>query len=168
MSNLYVKTAKLHLTITVLTAILSSFSLSVIPFIPKMENEKTSVISYVIAAIFWVGLILTLITSYLTKRMLSRVREKMIAKGHLNGNSLPGVISFSLQGKNIFLYALTVLGGILVITDIIYNYVPEMMMFPILSLTVLSFELHCILDGRNYKVYKLIKESVNDETISKV
>lgn len=168
MSNVLEKTARQRLTITALAAGLSSVALSVIPYAPVTAQGKPSVIAYIAAAIFWLGLILTLVTSWLTARMLARVRERLINKGSLKKKTLPGIISFSPEPMNMILYTLALIGTAVSITDIIYDYIPEKLMFPILSVTVFCFELHCILDGRNVKVYKLIKESVNDETISKV
>ncbi len=64
----------------------------------------------------------------------------------------------------LILYGATVMGLVLIITDIIFDYIPETAMFPILSVTILSFTVHCVIDGKYYKAYKLIKESVNDDT----
>lgn len=62
------------------------------------------------------------------------------------------------------LYGVVILGVGLMVTDIMFSYVPEMAMFPIISITILSFAVHCVVDGKYYKVYKLMKENVNNET----
>ena len=158
------KQARLLLAITVIAAALSSLSLSLIPLTSGIEDGKNNIVAYAIAAVFWIGLILTLVAALLTKRKLYAYREKLLIKGFIKEQRLPGIISFSFSWKNIILYTITVLGLILIISDIIFVYVPEMIMFPIISVTILSFAVHCVVDGKYYKGYKLIKESVRNET----
>lgn len=156
--------AKLSIAATFIAATLSSFSLSLIPFTMGFEEGKSNVIAYIIAVVFWLGLLLTFIAAYLTKRALCKSREKLIIKGQISKHQAIGLISFSKDWRMWILYGTTVLGLVLMITDIIIGYVPESVMFPIISVTILSFTVHCVIDGKYYKAYKLIKESVDNET----
>lgn len=158
--NRSTKGASLSLTITVIAAALSSFSLCLIPFTSGFEEGKSNIFAYCIAAAFWLGWIVMLVAAHITKRKLSLQCKKLIANKSIKIQRLPGIISFSFDWRNIILYAITVIGFVVSVTDILFSYVPEMIMFPIISVTILSFEIHCVVDGKYYKVYQRIKESV--------
>ena len=158
------KDARLSIVATIVAVVLMSFPLSLMPFVSGIEEGKSNVIAYIVAAVFWVGLLLTFISAHATKRILYRSREKLIIKGCIAKNQPIGIISFSKDWRMWILYGITLLGLVLIITDIIIGYVPEKVMFPTISVTILSFAVHCVFDGKYYKAYKLIKESVNNET----
>ena len=152
--------AKVSMLLTVITAFLSSLSISLIPFAVSFEGDEKNVIMYVVAALFWAGLISMLVTAHITKRVLSKSREKAIQNGYINERQPIGIINFSKGWKRLILYTLIVIGMLIIIYDIGFGYVSESVMFPVISATFLSFTIHCVIDGRYYKVYKLIKGSV--------
>lgn len=154
------KKAKTSIVVTFVAATLSSFSLSTIPFLERLEEEKGQIIAYIIAAVFWIGLLLTFISAYITTRILRKSREKLKSKGSIKMRQAIGIVSFSVDWRMWILYGTIILGLVLIITDIIIGYVPELIMFPVVSITILSFIVHCVIDGKYYKTYKLIKESV--------
>lgn len=156
--------SRLLFIITFVASALSSFSLSLIPLTSGFEDGKSNVLAYVIAAVFWLGLIVTIVTTCFTKKLLYRSREKLVIKECVKKHEPIGIISFSKDWKMWILYGITVLGLVLIVTDIFLGYVPEVIMFPIISVTILSFTVHCVVDGKYYKAYKLIKESSNNET----
>ena len=156
--------ARLSMIITVISIALSSFSLSLIPYTWGFAEGEGNTIAYIIAAVFWIGLLIAFIAAYSTKRTLYKLREKLIINGCIEEHQSIGIVSFSMDWRMWTLYGTTMLGLVFIITDIIFGYVPEAIMFPIISVTILSFAVHCIFDGKYYKAYKLIKESVNNET----
>lgn len=159
-----VREAKISIVITLIAITISSVSLSLIPFTSGFEAGESNTAAYIIAAAFWVGLLVTSVASHATKRTLFRYREKLIVKGYITKHQPIGLVNFSRDWRMWLLYGATVLGFLLIITDIIFGYVPETVMFPVISVTILSFAVHCVVDGKYYKAYKLIKESVNNET----
>lgn len=163
-SRTVLRDAKLSIMVSLVSAAISSASLSLIPFIVGFEEGKNKVIAYVVAAIFWLGILLTMIASHFTKRTLKRYREKLIAHGCVKRHQPIGIFGFSKDWRMWVLYVLMIFGLTLIVSDIIFGYVPELIMFPVISVTILSFAVHCVVDGRNYKAYKLIKEIVNNET----
>ena len=142
-------------------AAVASFSLSLIPLLSNIENN---VAAYIIAAVFWSGLLLTFVVTCLAKKSLYQCREKMKQRGYIRKRQFPGIFHFSSHWKNIILYTVTVLGLVLIVTDVIFGYVPETVMFPVISVTILSFIIHCVIDGKYYKAYQRLKEIVKDET----
>ena len=120
--------------------------------------------AYIIAIVFWVGFLGSLIATYLTKRTLYRYGETLIRKGYIEKNQRIGIISFSKDWKMWILYGITMVGVVLIVTDIIFGYIPEKVMFPMISVTILSFAIHCVMDGKYYTVYKRMKEDVGNGT----
>ena len=148
--------ARLWMTVTFVAIAVSALSLSLIPYVPL----DGSAASYIIGAVFWIGVIVGTVSIIMTKKVLHRYRAMLVDKKFIADRGLPGVISFTPKAGYIVLYAVTLVGLILMITDMIFTYVPERAMFPIISVTILSFTIHCVIDGKYYKAYKLIKESV--------
>ena len=151
------KKAKVSVTVTFLAMAVSSLSLSLIPFVAGTEEGNLNVMAYVIAAAFWVGLLLTLLAASSTKRTLCSLRKEWIVQGHIQKNEPIGIRSFSTDWRMLWLYGTTVVGLLLVVTDMMIGYVPEKIMFPIISVTILSFMVHCVVDGKYYKFYKRIQ-----------
>lgn len=158
-----IKVSEMFLLLTIISIAVSSISLSFIPLASKNGGDGLSFSGYVIAVMFWLGLITALIAAFLTKNALKVCRDKLIREKLLKEQRLPGIINFSLKKENIVIYVIFTLGFVLIITDIIFSYIPEMIMFPIISLTILLFSVHSVMDGKNFKVYKLIKESAKRE-----
>lgn len=163
-NRVILKYSRLLILITIAAVVLSSFSLGLIPYTSGFEEGENNIAEYAIAAVFWIGLLITFASACLTKKMLRIHLEKLIKKGYIKNNPPIGIFSFSKDWRMWILYGITVLGLVLIVTDIIFSYVPETVMFPIISVTVMSFAVHCVIDGKYYKVYKLIKESVSNET----
>ena len=158
------KYARLSIAVTLIAAALSSISLSLTLFTSGVEDGKLGILGYIIASVFWFGWVVVFFATRSTKKTLHKYREKLIAKGELKRQHPVGAISFSKQWKMLVLYGVIVLGLVLIITDMIFRYIPEAVVFPITSITVLSFAVHCVVDGKYYEVYKQIKESVKNET----
>ncbi len=162
--NRLVKEAKISLILTVVAMAISSLSLMFIPFTPGIDEGQDNYLPYAIAAAFWLGLVLAFVTAQMTKVSLHRWRERLALRGYIKKQKVPGIFYFSWNIRNAIIYLITAVGLVLIISDIAFGFVPEKIMFPIISITLLSFMLHCVFDGQYYKVYKKIKESMDDET----
>lgn len=159
-----IKDAKISIITTITSMIISSLSLCLIPLVSNSNNMMNKILSYAIAVAFWLGLIVALIMTHFTKQNLYRWRSKLAAREYIKRQDKPGVIYFSLNKRNIVIYSVFVVGILLIIADMIFHFIPALIMFPIISLTLLSFMLHCVFDGQYYKVYTKIKESMENET----
>lgn len=158
-----VKKARFLLLVAFAAISVSSLSLSFISYIPRIAENQSNAGAYVIAAVFWLGLILFLAANYSLKKLLSDRLEALVLQKRLEKQLFPGAVKFSAGLTNIVVYIIIILGLGFIISDIICNYIPEKIMFPILTVTILSFAVHSVIDGKYYKVYKQIKESVNYE-----
>ena len=156
--------ARLYIMMTFIAVALSSFSIGLIPFMVEFKEGESNAMAYIIAIVFWVGFLGSLIATYLTKRTLYRYGETLIRKGYIEKNQRIAIISFSKDWKMWILYGITMVGVVLIVTDIIFGYIPEKVMFPMISVTILSFAIHCVIDGKYYTVYKRMKEDVGNGT----
>ena len=59
--------ARLFIMMTFVAVVLSSFSISLIPFMVEFKEGKSNAMAYIIAVVFWVGFLVSLIATYLTK-----------------------------------------------------------------------------------------------------
>lgn len=153
---------RIPILVNVLSFAIAFFSISLIPISQLFGEGVEKWMGYVIAAIFWLSLIFGFVSIRLTTLKFEGMKNKAIKLGLHKEQRLPGIISFGLSVPKIIIYAVTLIGLILIITDLIFTWVPSYIMFPILSITLFAFALHCIADGENYKVYKFIKEGMNN------
>jgi len=163
-SKKILRKAKTSIVVTFASIAAASLSLNLIPYIFGREDWAGKVMVYVVAAVFWIGLLLAFAAAGSTRRTLYSYREIRAIREYIRAHQRPGIIRFSRDWRMLILYGVTAAGLVLMAADIIFNFVPEPIMFPVLSVTILLFAFHCILDGKYYKAYKQIKESVNHET----
>jgi Arc/MetJ-type ribon-helix-helix transcriptional regulator len=95
------------------------------------------------------------------KVRMYRWRRNLMAEGKYEKQRFPGIITFSADINHMILYVVCVLGILVMISDVIFHYISEYIMFPILSIIFLAFAIHCIVDGENYKLFKAIKEGMD-------
>ena len=152
------------LLVTYVAAAVACLSLSLIPFLFEIENGRINTASYIIASLFWSGLLISLISAFLTKKLLSKYQGCLASEGCTAKRQRIGIVSFSKDSRMYIIYGITVLGILLILSDIIFKYVPEVIMFPAVSVTLLSFVTHCVIDGKYYKAYKTIKENYDNDT----
>ena len=158
-----VKKARVTLITTIIAMVISSLSLSFIPFVSDFDIKNDSWLIFVIALSFWLGIFISFMATFITKIFLSQEKENLINKGIIKRRILPGAVSFKFGLINIIIYLITGVGVAVIVFDIFLGYMPEIIMFPIITLTFLSFSLHCVIDGKYYEVYKTIKESVKND-----
>lgn len=141
----------------------SSLSIAFIPLTEHLPKKTSTIISYVIGALFWIGLITGIVLSTYLKSALYRPRKYFQSYHVLYRQRCFGILSFELTLPKIALYAVCVMGLIIILCDFIFRFVPGIGMFPIIAITIYAIEVHGIVDGINYKTYKLLKEGVEDE-----
>lgn len=159
--NRTIETIKMPFVVGFSSFIVSSVSLGLIPFVHFLPDKIESIINYMIAALFYLGLIVGFFAIRNAKGRMYRWRRSLITKKQFHKQRFPGIISFSADIKHIVLYVVCVLGILVMISDMIFHYVSEYIMFPILSVVLFTFTMHCIVDGENYKLFKAIKEGMD-------
>ena len=145
-----------------LAVVLLSFSVSLIPLVYRDGDDINEVALYPIAALFWLSLIAMVVLTIFIRIRLKHHGDELGLNSRINGAL--GAFSFAFDPKRCVIYSITLSGMIVIVFDVIFGYIPEQIMFPIISITLLSFATHCIVDGNNIKVFKLIKENFSYET----
>lgn len=159
----YRNISKCLIVSTITAFAVSSIAIACIPLMDVIPAGVSKIITYIIGAIFWIGLLAGIGLSAYSKTALYRPRRYFQMHHLIHRRRYPGIAYFDLTVPKIALYALCVVGLILIVCDLIFQFIPGMVMFPVIAATIFAFELHCIVDGVNYKIYKLLKEGIEDE-----
>lgn len=146
---------------------ISSLMISVIPYIQRLPDEIQKKISYTIAALFWLGIFSGLCSMIVISKRMSKGRKDLGLDRCLKHQRLPGIITFSKKKSHLILYIITTVGAMSIIFDLSLHVISEYLMFPIISITFLTFVVHCIIDGKCYKTYILVKEGTKNDDKSK-
>ena len=147
--------------LTIVLFAISFFSLSAIPFCQNLTGTGQRISGYIVAALFWFFLMLGFLFVFFTKRRQQAVRRRLKSMGLIRAHQPPGIISFSLRPLSIILYIAFLIEILLIVSDMIFHWVSGYIMFPIISVTLFTFMLHCMVDGENYKVYQVIKKGMD-------
>lgn len=133
---------------------LSSVSLFLIPFADINGQGIQKAFAYVAAAVFWSGFILEIIFVFASSCDRKKIEKKRVdAGGEPSKKTGVGAITFfsnrlAAAADSIFIVtaiAVAVLSVLKVKNNIIVMFVTAIMFF--------SLNMHCILNGRNYRYY---------------
>lgn len=119
-----------------------------------VNNEgKTQEILIAFGLLFWISLILEQVFFW----WANRVMKIAITKDRRDIHGKPGIISLSAYIEGVVVDVLFVISLIALFICIAFSLGEAVMQYIFVCLMVLSFRLHCFLNGRNYK-YKKLKE----------
>lgn len=159
--NRTIQAMRLPFRVSFISFIVSSASLGVIAFVQFLPDKLQNITNYIIAVLFYLGIIVGALAMKKAKARMYRWRRNLMAERKYEKQRFPGIITFSTDIKHMILYAVCVLGILVMISDVIFHYISEYIMFPILSIIFFAFTIHCIVDGENYKLFKAIKEGMD-------
>lgn len=145
------KRFKLCFNISVVCFIASFAALLSIMFLDMCSDEyvKKS-ISYIIASVFWVGIIGEQIFFWICNHLRKRIEIKRSEISYSNGI---GIISF-FKNPNAVVADIVMFASVLVFAlMLIFKVVEQWAVVLCLSIIFLSFNLHSFLNGKNY-IYK--------------
>ncbi len=132
--------------------------LAFIPLIDLLPDKLGKILSIVIGALFWIGLICAIVMNVRLSSMRRNVEEKIPAIKSRMKRRLPGVIAFEKSLDHLAIYGIFAISFILIIVDTIFGCMTRYLMFPVVTLAYLSFVAHCVIDGKNFKVYRVLKK----------
>lgn len=144
--------------------LLISFAVSagVLMLIPLGEALPDTVgdrITLVIGALFWAGLIVSVVMTVQLSAMRRKLEERIPALKAKTKQSFPGVITFSKKPEHLCVYALFVVCLLVTISEVVFTYLPSFVGFPMVGLAYFTFALHCIIDGKCFKAFIILKKS---------
>lgn len=136
---------------SIICSVLSSLSLLAAILVNSEGKNKEILIAF--GLIFWVGLTLEQVLFWRANHIMriAITRDKRRIRGK------PGIISLSTYMEGLVVDAVFIIALIAFIVCIAFGLGESLMQYIFICLMVLSFRLHCFLNGRNYK-YKKLKE----------
>jgi hypothetical protein len=163
----YVKQYQIFLRVIFGLFFCSAFSLSFIPWINRFPEDVETILGYCIASVFWLGLFIGLIMVGVMNGKMRRARAKTYSSKKMKRPKFPGIFLFSKEPLNLVIYFIFCMGIILSIADLIKTFIPTKIMFPIISVTYFALVIHCIIDGKNFKVYQKLKSEGSGDGFKK-
>ena len=130
--------------------------------IPLIRVDKHGPGLYIVAGVFWGGMLIGLLLFALASVKFRKHRLLAYERKLVEKQPLPGIFTFRSGKKQLALYLFLAACVICIGTDIWLRWAPNYLMYPILSATVIAFALHCFLDGRNHQVYEKLKEGMKN------
>lgn len=144
-----------YISLSVICSVISSISMAFIPI--EKSNEDNKVIIFIIPIIFWLGFIAEQFFVWRANHF-RKVIEKKSARYKNGIRGRPGIISLFKTKEGIASDMLFLVCLIVLIVITVMNVGESHLQYIISSLVVLSFRLHCIFDGINYRYKKLLTE----------
>ena len=146
--------------ITITIAVLEFILILCVPLVNLDGSSAQRIGAYVLATLFWICIAVEGIFVH----MATQERKWMERRGFRNRvlkHSQPGVISFFKNFEASIVDAVLFASAILVVVLVWTQIKTGWMIMAGISILFLSFNLHCILNGKNYrylKAYRLYKK----------
>lgn len=142
------KTAAIVFAVSLLCMVVFAVSFLLMPIANGISlNEGKNGMLYAVGIQFWVSLLVSLILTLAVSLM-----RKKYAGQDMTFKKLPGIVTFFSNRESKVADILTV---VFLIAFIICTFVTDSyLIYVFIFLTVLSFEAHCVLNGKNYTYMK--------------
>ena len=137
---------------------MSALSILVLPLADIFDDGKIGVSSIVVAVLFWLGLVVGTACLIILTKLRHTVRARIPGLNVRISKKFPGIMNFSLNVRHLVVYSVFVIGFATIIFDLIFAFVNRYLMFPVISVTYSAFIMHCMIDGKNYQIYKILKK----------
>lgn len=146
--------------ITLAVAVLEFVLILCIPLVDLDGSSARRIGAYILATLFWICIIIEGVFVYRATQERKWMEQKCFRSRALK-YSQPGVISFFRNIEASIADVMLFVSAILVVI-LAWTQIKTVWMIMVgISILFLSFNLHCILNGKNYrylKLYKLYKE----------
>lgn len=146
--------------ITILFAVLEFILILCIPLVNLNGSLAQKIGAYILAMFFWTSIASEGIFVYMATQE-RKWMERRCFRNRVMKHSQPGVISFLKNVEASVVDVVLFASAILVVVLIWSQTKTEWMIMTGISILFLSFNLHCILNGKNYrylKMYRLYKK----------
>ena len=140
-------------------------------FIPMVDLEGTTqqkIFALILAAMFWTGLIVEIVFFVLANKQCNVIEERLIKKGSksFKGTKI-GVISYFTCREAMIADVLAAFSLLTMIVLIILKFTNDWLFVIVAVVFFFSFNLHCFLNGRNYKYLKEIQKFIKKQGAKK-
>jgi len=153
-----IKKFSLCYNITVIGYILSAIAILFVPISDITDNGKIGAFSIIVAIVFWLGLVWGTLSLIILTKLRHKLRARMPSLIVKIPKKFPGIMNFSMNIRHLILYAVILIGIVIIILDLILGFANQYLMFPVIAGTYSAFIMHCMIDGKNYQIYKILKK----------
>ncbi len=148
--------------------LVAGLSLAFIPLVDLDGSVVQKTFAIVVALLFWLGLITEIVFFVLANKQCSVIEERLIKKGSKSFNDTKiGVISFFTCREAMIADILSAITLIVVILMIAFKVTSDWLFIIFAVILFFSFNLHCFLNGKNYKYLKEIQKFMKEQGAKK-
>lgn len=145
------------LCISVISSIVSSLSL---PTAILVNSEgKNKIVLVLFGLVFWIGLIVEQVSFWKSYRIMKRLIK--YENRHVQGRS--GIFSLAKTIEGIGADVIFILSTIALMVCILFGLGESFIQYILICLLTMSFRLHCIFNGKNFKYKKLLVRKVEQK-----
>lgn len=148
---------KVYFSISVVSAVVSSLQPLCIPFVSLDGTSFQKRAAYILAAVFWLSLMLELCMVWMCSSERKRLEHKKVGFGALL-RARRGAISFAKTLPGTVADAVMLLSLIAVVITVWTETHSQWLILVLVSVLCLSFQLHCLMNGKNYRYIKLLSK----------
>lgn len=132
-----------------------SLSFLLMPIDLMLNIINSRIINIIIGIVFWLGLLVGAVCQVILSIKMKPLRKESYNK--------PGLLKFFSNRLAVIFDTFLIIGLIGLVVSLIVTNMVGYSCYIFLSLTVLSFVMHCIFNGKNYKLLTNVKEEKNNE-----
>ena len=136
--------------------------LLVIPAVSASGSALKKTGAYILAGIFWLSVIFELFSVFRCSKERRLLEQKMYRSLKLK-YAMPGVLSFFKSYEATAVDMLLFISATAIAAILWIKSENEWVIVFFISLFFLSFNMHCLLNGRNYRYYKALKYKSREE-----
>ena len=156
----------LYFLISILLAVIPAVLILCIPWVSLEGTDAQKTGAYIMAAAFWLCVILELCMTRLCSSERKWLERQKVRSRSLT-QSNPGIVSF-LKTNEGMVADIVMFTSLIAVIDIAWTQVKsQWLILSCVSVLYLSFNMHCLLNGKNYRYIKLLsnykKEHERDE-----
>ena len=142
---------------------LSAVMIMLISVTDKLSGGPDSIFSILVAALFWIGIIAGIVVYRIIAVKVKILEEKVPGLRKKAYQRFPGILTFRLDKFRMVLYAVIVAGILLIISDMLFHYVNEVIMFGLIAITFYFIIVHCVVNSKCFRVFTMMKSSVKKD-----
>lgn len=150
-----------YIVLSIALAMLQFILIMCIPFVNIKGTGVQCVMAYIVALLFWLSIIAEVILAIYSTRIRKKVGCELNGHDAVEGFG-PGIILF-FKNKEAVVADIVLFVSVLLLGIILWmNMKIGWLIIGNVSFLVLSFNLHCILNGRNYRLLKSFKNDLKE------
>lgn len=155
---------KLYIGVSIAFSVLSAAAICFIPLTNINGTQAERIAAYLIGALFWIGIVAEQISLWLMNLMRKSLERKLRRKNMPTfRDDRIGLIAFFRNNEarivDVVLFTFVIATALLSILRI----QAEWAVIACVGFTFLLFNLHCFLNGKNYKYIKFYEKYIGDK-----